>query len=582
VNFKILVHMNYVWRPCLLSSLANKHTASEEDYYSDASEGRKKVSRPVTPSSPIPITRVEKVDDAPSHGEVPGTPSYDKRRQDAVPDEVEVMPEGKLSKRSSRQHLEPPLTPGGTPIPITVVEKVDPGSPSHGEVPGTEAYRQRMLDATPDVVLKNPDPTKGSKYEGGGGHGRNTSSSSIPETIVTRVDDEPAHGEVPGTAAAEMRKQDATPDHIEIKSDESGRSVSPILRKLTCNETDQMTVPIDTSAAARRTSRIKNDTHDDNDDNGFGDDFDDFTEGAQVDADDDFGDFDDFEEGIQDDTEAPEISTPLPSQTEQAPSFPLINSSALSDLQDLLETTKMHLDTMFPTTTTANQDETSLSDSIPVDSPIFPNERSRSLWTQLITPPPLQPPNWTQSRIRRLFLISLGVPVDLDEILPPSKQKKLILPDIPLPSRTSTSDDISTKPESNNITHLRSTTTNDSTASIDSQASTTGTATPKPPGSAPSRGRPRPTSTKPGPAPPPSLDLNAVKRLCATTDEKLEGFTDDELQSHVAELKELEGKTAQLLEYWLKRRDGLKIEKEAFEGVIENLVRHAKRVRTIK
>jgi flagellar motility protein MotE (MotC chaperone) len=71
----------------------------------------------------------------------------------------------------------------------------------------------------------------------------------------------------------------------------------------------------------------------------------------------------------------------------------------------------------------------------------------------------------------------------------------------------------------------------------------------------------------------------AVRRLCATTDEKLEGFTDEELQTHVKELKDLTEKTSELLEYWLKRRDGLLKEKEAFEGVIENLVRHARRVR---
>ena len=59
---------------------------------------------------------------------------------------------------------------------------------------------------------------------------------------------------------------------------------------------------------------------------------------------------------------------------------------------------------------------------------IFLSERSHSLWSQLVAPPPLQPPDWVRSRIRRLFLVSLGVPVDLDEILPASKQKKLILP----------------------------------------------------------------------------------------------------------------------------------------------------------
>lgn len=71
----------------------------------------------------------------------------------------------------------------------------------------------------------------------------------------------------------------------------------------------------------------------------------------------------------------------------------------------------------------------------------------------------------------------------------------------------------------------------------------------------------------------------AVKRLCATTDEKLEGFTDEELHAHVKELLVVTEKTSELLEYWLKRRDGLRKEKEAFEGVIENLVRHARRVR---
>lgn len=70
-----------------------------------------------------------------------------------------------------------------------------------------------------------------------------------------------------------------------------------------------------------------------------------------------------------------------------------------------------------------------------------------------------------------------------------------------------------------------------------------------------------------------------MKRLCATTQEKLDGLTEEELQSHVKELNELTARTSEVLEYWLKRRDGLVKEKEAFEGVIENLVRHARLMR---
>lgn len=199
-----------------LTSLAS------DDEFQDAPDGRKRISRPVTPTSPIPITRVERVDDEPRHGEVPGTPAYDKRRQDAVPDEIEIVPEGRLSKRNSRQFLDTPLTPGGTPIPRTVVEKLD-DSPSYGDEPGTPAYKKRMADAIPDILLKNPDPSKGSRFHSDSGHARSPSNASIPETIVTRADDELAHGEVPGTAAAELRKRDATPDKIEIERDVSGR-----------------------------------------------------------------------------------------------------------------------------------------------------------------------------------------------------------------------------------------------------------------------------------------------------------------------------------------------------------------------
>lgn len=41
--------------------------------------------------------------------------------------------------------------------------------------------------------------------------------------IIERVDDKPAHGEVPGTAAFELRKADAEPDEVR-KAPEETRS----------------------------------------------------------------------------------------------------------------------------------------------------------------------------------------------------------------------------------------------------------------------------------------------------------------------------------------------------------------------
>ncbi|KIW28541.1 uncharacterized protein PV07_08196 [Cladophialophora immunda] len=527
----------------------------EDEHFSDASEGQKRPSRPVTPASPIPKTRIEKVDDEPRYGEVPGTPAYEKRVLDAVPDEVEIVQEGRLSKRSS-QLLEPPTTPGGTLIPRTVVEKLDPESPSYGEIPKTSAYLQRQMDAVPDVILKTPEPGRRQSFtDDEGGDGERSSASPdipVPETIVTRVDSIPAHGEIPATEAHKKRTLDAAPDITEKQGSGAG---SPILNR--------------SSNATRRRSTL----HDDDDDNGndrnendFGDDFDDFEEGAQAGADDDFGDFGDGFEEPETVESPPPVST---SQSSSVPAdaFPLIESHTLSSISDFLTAAQMHLDAMFPASTTDYSSRIPQQQPISDSSPIFPSDRSRSLWKQLITPPPLQPPNWTQSRIRRLFLVSLGVPVDLDEILPPSKQKKLVLPDINLePSPRKSEGDRAI----GSLARLKAEAgANDSSASIDSTQS-----------GAAKEGQRVPRSRKPkGPPPPPELDLAAVRRLCATTEEKLEGLTDEELQSHVKELNELTAKTSEVLEYWLKRRDGLVKEKEAFEGVIENLVRHARRVR---
>jgi hypothetical protein len=140
---------------------------SDNEHFSDASEGRvqeKGLDKGLEQSraeatSPIPITRVERVDDEPAHGEIPGTAAYNMRTQDAVPDEVEIVPDGQRSRSASRVSVsDRPVTPGGTPIPKTVVERIDPDQPAHGEVPGTLAHQQRLADAAPDIIIKAPEP----------------------------------------------------------------------------------------------------------------------------------------------------------------------------------------------------------------------------------------------------------------------------------------------------------------------------------------------------------------------------------------------------------------------------------------
>ena len=207
------------------------------------------------------------------------------------------------------------------------------------------------------------------------------------------------------------------------------------------------------------------------------------------------------------------------------------------------------MDRLFP----LNEVDLPTVPPLPRDQPTFLTPRSASLWSQLAAPPPLAPPDWIRSRTRRLFLVSLGVPVDLDEILPASKQKKLVLPSLQVPGISPRRSS-----ESRSVSRVRQGEANASTTSVDTQGK---------------------TKKRKGPPPVPVLDLVAGRYLCVTTDEALDGMTDEELKDHSTKLAAMEIAAKEVLEYWKKRTDEKIGDREAFEGVIENLVKHARKVR---
>jgi len=120
-------------------------SSDSEDHFSDAQSAP---SESAEPTSPLPKLRVEKVDDEPSHGEVPGTEAYDKRTSDATPDEIAVIPDTEAD--SSAKDAATP-TPESQPVPKTVVEET-PDAPGST----TQHYHEdlRKADATPDYVRK--------------------------------------------------------------------------------------------------------------------------------------------------------------------------------------------------------------------------------------------------------------------------------------------------------------------------------------------------------------------------------------------------------------------------------------------
>lgn len=284
--------------------------SSDDEHFSDASEGHQqsRTRSPSGPTSPVPRTRVEKVDDDPSHGDVPGTHAYEKREQDAVPDEIEVVPEGCRSRSHSIAGLpDRPSTPKDSPVPQTIVEKVDPDSPSHGDIPGTPAYEQRKADAVPDFVMKMP------------GHGEsrapspsltpsppNSADAPIPETRLTRVDTPPSEEQASGPRAHSRSPSDALPDSTETIPDPPGESgflnSKRYLGRLTNpgSPTSLESSPEHRSHTRRRSTLTRGDNVEGSD-VGLNqepvDDFDDFAEEQEEMGEDDFGDFDDGFQG---------------------------------------------------------------------------------------------------------------------------------------------------------------------------------------------------------------------------------------------------------------------------------------------
>ena len=215
----------------IADNITSTATNSDDDHFSDASEGHERAhSRSASGrTSPVPLTRVEKVDDTPSHGDVPGTRAYELREYDAVPDEIEVIPEGSRSRSSTVGQPQRPLTPEGSPIPRTIVEKVDADEPSHGEIPGTEAYEKRKADAVPDIVTTASDsdaksPSHSPELNERGLNEGISTDTDIPETVLQRVDTLPNEDTGSSPRAHQRRPSDALPDVTETIPDGPGKT----------------------------------------------------------------------------------------------------------------------------------------------------------------------------------------------------------------------------------------------------------------------------------------------------------------------------------------------------------------------
>lgn len=94
---------------------------------------------------------------------MPGTEAYKLREEDAEPDEIAIVTEGlKLDTNVRGDDSKSPSTPGGHPIPMTVVEESSGNSEeqSHPE-------KKYKADTPADLVVK-PSEEQGEEAAGTG------------------------------------------------------------------------------------------------------------------------------------------------------------------------------------------------------------------------------------------------------------------------------------------------------------------------------------------------------------------------------------------------------------------------------
>lgn len=297
---------------------------------------------------------------------------------------------------------------------------------------------------------------------------------------------------------------------------------------------------------------------------GFDDDdgFQDFDAPAQDGNNDDFGDFDDFEQGVVDDDatfdEEPAPSPPVPIEAPAGPSrtWSAVRVTPTSKRDDVAA----DVASLLPLSLAAEQDLTrDVLRQVPGEAQVLVADTSRTLWTELCAMPDVKPIDWVRSKTRRDYLISMGIPVNLDEIHSSTASRSVsgALPPLKLDLGTADS-----APRRSNSTISRSNT-----------PSRNGTASPA--GGASVNRKERMAEKRRdelGLSAPPDVDLVRAQELVDKTESQLTLMSLPALKSMLRELHALTTSTSVLLTHHLTLRESYQADSEMYNSMIKQLV----------
>lgn len=333
--------------------------------------------------------------------------------------------------------------------------------------------------------------------------------------------------------------------------------------------------------------------------------FDDFGEPAEAGAggaaNDDFGDFDDFETGdAQNDADfgddgfgddafdeladsapaavpAQPIPAPLPTRTWEP--LDVTSKSNRLDLADSIQA-------LLPLSSAAERDLTNVGlRQVEGPSQVLVSEGSRQLWADLSSFPSVKPIDWVRSKTRRDYLISMGVPVNLDEIhssfasgsggnkqLPPLQLKY----DSSANRGSGSYDSDGSGLQRSSSLKVAGTASGASSAA---QRSASTSNSPRNGNSSPALGsstnRERIAERRReelGLGPAPQVDLRRAEELVNKTEDQLTLLSLPALRSMLRELNTLTTSTSSLLTHHLTLRESYQADSEMYNSMIKELV----------
>ncbi|KZT72558.1 hypothetical protein DAEQUDRAFT_743608 [Daedalea quercina L-15889] len=317
------------------------------------------------------------------------------------------------------------------------------------------------------------------------------------------------------------------------------------------------------------------------------DDFDEFGTPAEtiassaVDGDDDFGDFGDFGEA-QDLGEVPafeedvgfgeevRISGPSTHAAAYASDWEPLRLRPLPSRQELQEQVDHILAPLWASIDDSHLTDEDIRQTGGINQTLVTPE-SRQLYQQLLpnTPPVIQPVNWTRSRIRRRHLISLGIPVNLDEVLPKANGK--------LPALEITTRPMSAPPGPRTAPVQKTMAVQSSSRVGSPRPGTPVTSLPNVPSMSVQS-----ASAQLRLGPRPELDESKLNQLLGLNPDKLTLQPIATLERHLADLQSHTMQVSTMLTHLLQTRDALKQDSDTYNKLIGELVADAQKRSTAK